>query len=129
MTCTWSLIDHLFFRKIHCCLIRKCLGQVNALNHYWCETRLLPQAVLKLWCPDISFSRIPCMGPVLYPAKNEEIHSLISYPIFPCHFILLLRRNLHHVVASGLLCGSKCTGATHFQPWVYVPIRKFRNAW
>ena len=57
----------------------------------------VPQAILKLWCPDISFSRIPRIGPVLYPAKNEEFHSIISYLIFPRHFMLLLRRNLHHV--------------------------------
>ena len=42
------LIDHMFFRKRHWHLISEwTLGLVNALNHHWYETSLLPQAVLK----------------------------------------------------------------------------------
>ena len=31
-----------------------------------------------MWCPEISFSRILCKGPVLYP---EEIYDIVSYLI------------------------------------------------
>ena len=94
---------------------------MNALNHHWYETSLLPQAVLKHVVP---FSRIMCTGPVLYPAKNEETHGIVSYLIFPYHFTLSLKRKYlghaqegHMWVTSGLLSGSsESTGVTHFQP-------------
>ena len=64
---TWILTDHKLLRKIHWHLLSKWtlgqgLGQVNALNQHWCKATLLPQAVLKLWCPEILFSWILCMG-------------------------------------------------------------------
>ena len=44
----WILIHHIFIRKRHLWLISEwTLGLVNALNHHWCETSLLPQVVLK----------------------------------------------------------------------------------
>ena len=44
----WFLIDHMFFRKRHWHLISEwTLVLVDIVNHFWYETSLLPQAVLK----------------------------------------------------------------------------------
>ena len=55
---------------------------VNAQNHHWCETSLLPQAVLK---QDFILKN-SVLGTNLYPAKNEEIYDIVAYLIF--HVIL-----------------------------------------
>ena len=78
-----------------------------------------------MWCPKISSSRSLCKGPVLYPAKNEEIYRIVPYQKFSCHVTLLLNRNLRgsqvgHIWivlwVSGSSGSSGSTGATHFQP-------------
>ena len=97
------LIDHMFFRKRHWHLISEWtlqLGLVNALNHHWCKTSLL--LYFKLfwsmctWCPEISFSRILCVGPVLYPV---EIYSIVSHLIFSMSFYITFKKKT-------LACGS-----------------------
>ena len=55
-----------------------------------------------MWCPEILFSRILYMGPVLYP---KEIYGIVSYLIFPCKFTLLLKK-LWHVGHKRIICGS-----------------------
>ena len=45
------------------------------------------------------------MGPVLYPAKNEEIYGIVWYLIF--YKISACGSQVGHIqVTSGLLCGS-----------------------
>ena len=63
-----------------------------------------------MWCPEILFLRILCVGPVLYP---EEIYSIVSYLIFSMSlYITFIKKTLacvlqvgHLWVMSGLLCG------------------------
>ena len=45
-------------------------------------------------------------GPVLYPAKNEEIYGIVPYQQFSCHVTLLLKRKLQHVGHKWVICGS-----------------------
>ena len=63
------LIDHMFFRKRHWNLISE---------RTLCLTGMKPNYYLKLfwsmWCPEISFPRILCVGPVLYP---KEIYGIV----------------------------------------------------
>ena len=86
------LIDHIFFRKRHWYLISEWnLGLVNALNHH--VTGVKPAYYLKLFwiirCPVISFSRILCMGPVLYP---EEMYGIVGYLIFAMSFYVTFKK-------------------------------------
>ena len=58
-----------------------------------------------MWCSEISFLRILYMGPVLYPAKNEEIYGIVWYLIF--YKTSARGSQVGHIwVTSGLLCGS-----------------------
>ena len=41
------------------------------------------------------------MGPVQYPAKNEEINGIVSYQNFPYHFALQCADVDHKWVTSG----------------------------
>ena len=102
-------------KRVNLCL-------VNALKHCWCETSLLSKLFWSMWCPEILFSRSPCMGPVLYPPRMKKSMALFYIRIFPCHFALLY---LSMWVISGSYVGhilialwvSGSTGVTHFQPW------------
>ena len=50
---------------------------MNALKYHLCETSLLPEAVLKhAVSKDFIFLY---NGPVLHPAKNEEIYRIVPY--------------------------------------------------
>ena len=112
--------DHMFFRKRHWHLISEwTLGLVNALNHHWCETSHYLKLFWSMWYPEISFSRILCVGPVLYP---EEIYGVVSYLIFSMSFYTTFKKTLacgsqegHMWVTSGLLCGS--VGQVDQQVW------------
>ena len=108
------LIDHMFFRKRHWHLISqwtlglvaKCIepslvwNQLHYLKLFW-----------SMWCPEISFSRILYVGPVLYP---EEIYGIVSYLIFSMSFYITFKKKTlacgsqegHMWITSGLLCGS-----------------------
>ena len=60
-----------------------------------------------MWCPKISSSRSLCKGPVLGPAKNEEVYGIVPYQkIFSCHVTLLLKRKLQHLSHKCVICGS-----------------------
>ena len=82
---------------------------------HWTIIGMKPAYYLKLfwirWCPEISFSRIPCVGPDLYAAKKEEIYGIVSYLISSI-FTLLLKEMFstwvthRWVLTSGFLCGS-----------------------
>ena len=115
------LIDHMFFRKRHWHLISEwTLGLVNALNHHWCETSYYLELFWSMWCPEISFSRSLCMGPVLYP---KEIYGIVLYLIFSMSFYITFKKKTlacgsqvgHMWVTSGLLCGS--VGQVGQQVW------------
>ena len=98
------LIDHTFFRKTHWHLISEwTLGLVNALNHHWCETSYYLKWFWNMWCSEISFSRIPCVGPVLYP---EEVYGIVSYLIFSISFYITFKRKLQHLGHKRVICGS-----------------------
>ena len=60
-----------------------------------------------MWCPKISSSRSLRKGPVLYPAKNEEIYGIVPYQNFSCHVTLAtFKRKLQHVGHKWVICGS-----------------------
>ena len=93
---------------------------MNALNHHWCETRLLPQAVLKhLVSREISFSESLYMGSVLFC-------NIISNQNFQCCFEILSVKLKHAMwVTSGLLCvwvsgSSGSIGVTDGEPCLIV---------
>ena len=48
-----------------------------------------------MWCPNIS--SFLCKGPVLYPAKNEEIYGVVPYQkiFISCH--ITFKRKFQHV--------------------------------
>ena len=82
---------------------------MNALK--WCETEtsLLSQDACGVQRFHHQEVCAVCKGPVLYPAKNEEIYSygIVSHiNNFSCQVTLLLKRKLQHVghmwVTSGL---------------------------
>ena len=82
---------------------------MNVLNHHWCKATLLPQAVLKLWCPEILFSRILCMGLdqfCILPRMKESMALFHICVFYLCHFTLLLKRNLQHVSHKWIICRS-----------------------
>ena len=115
------LIDHMFFIKRHWHLIsERTLGLMNALNHHWCETSYYLELFWSMWCPEISFSRSLCMGPVLYP---KEIYGIVLYLIFSMSFYITFKKKTlargsqvgHMWVTSGLLCGS--VGQVGQQVW------------
>ena len=98
---------------------------MNVLKYHWCETSLLSQAVLK---HVVSKDFILCKGPVLYPAKNEEIYGINIAPyqnfFMSCY---LTFKNFNMWVTSGSYVGhirivlwvsgsNGSTGVTHFQP-------------
>ena len=91
-----SLIDHIFFRKRHWHLISKLtFSLVNALNHHWCETILLPQAVLKhVVSRDFILKNSVC-GTSSVSRRNTQVG--------------------HLWITSGLLCGS--VGQVDQQVW------------
>ena len=64
-----------------------------------------------MWCPKILSSRSLCKGPVLYPAKNEEIYGIVPYQKFSCHVTLLLKRKLQHVGHKWVTSGSYIYGS------------------
>ena len=51
------------------------------------------------------------MGSVLYPAKNEEIDGIVSYPNFPCDFSYS-----YIVFKTSVYVGHKCKNFTHIAP-------------
>ena len=69
-------------------------------------------------CPKfLSSKSLQCKGPVLYPAKNEEINGIAPYQ----KLLTTCDSQVGHMwVTSGLFCGSVgqmgSTGVTHFQP-------------
>ena len=134
--CPALLIDHMFFQIWCWSLVSEwTLGLVNAPNYHWCETRLLPQAVLThVVSREISFSESLYMGSVLFC-------SIISYQNFQCSFEILSKEFKHvmwvisgHIwVTSGLLCvwvsrSSGSTGVTYGEPcWIVHDIEC--NTW
>ena len=67
-------------------------------NIIGCKTSLLFQAVLKhVVSKDFIFKKSVRKGPVMYPAKNEEIYGIVPYQKFLCYVALLLKRKLQHV--------------------------------
>ena len=129
--CPRLLIDHMLFQILCWCLVSEwTLGLVNALNHHWCETRLLPQAILKhVVSREISFSVSLYMGSVLFC-------SIISYQNFQCYNCFeIISIKLKHVmwVTSGLLCvwvsgSSGSIGVTHGEPcWIMYDLEG--NEW
>ena len=72
------------------------MNLVNTLNHHWYKTSLLPQVVLKHVVSRDFILKILCVGPVLYPAKSEEIYGTALYLIFPCYFTLLNQASAGH---------------------------------
>ena len=81
---------------------------VNTLNHYWCETSLLPQAVQEYSvqrfhsqevCAWDQFSILPRTKK--YPAKNKEIHG-----IFHTRIILsfCIKMELQHMGHKCVIC-------------------------
>ena len=100
------------------------LGLMNALKYYWCETSLLAISSCFEVCSVQRFhpaSRSLCMGPVLYPAKNEVIYGIVPYQNFSCHVTLLLKRKLQHVghiqIVLWVSGSNQSTGVIHLQPW------------
>ena len=123
------LIDHMFI-EVHMIFIwhlvsKWTLGLVkanHALNHHLYETSWYHLKLFwSMWCPEISFSRSLCMGPLLYPCCQEW--RTLWHCNFPCHFALLLKTTsacesqvAQKSVTSRLLCESSgSTGVTHFQ--------------
>ena len=98
---------------------------MDALKYHWHKTSLLFQPVLKMRCLKISSL---CKGPVLYPAKNEEIYmAFFHIKNFQVMLrILTLKKKTSTcghkwvVCESHLECsvvsGSAAAGVTHFQP-------------
>ena len=77
------------FNRSH--IFRKCIGiWYLGLVMHWTIIGMKQAYYHKLfgimWCPEISFSRIPCIGPDLYAGKKEEIYGIVSYLTF--HVIL-----------------------------------------
>ena len=79
----------------------------------------------RIWCPEFSFSRILCMGPLLY---SEEVYGIVSYLIFSVPFYITFKRNFSMWVTRGSYVdhiwitlwvsgSSESTSVTHFQPW------------
>ena len=96
---TWIQIDHMFCKKT-----LATYKWVSLESHECTEPCIIAlkpayyiQLFWSMWCPKISFSRILCMRPVLYPAKNEEICDMVSYLLF---YITL--KNFSMWVTSGL---------------------------
>ena len=91
---------------------------------HWTITHVKPVYYLKLfwsmWWPEISFSRILCMGPVLYP---KEIYGIVLYQILSMWYYITFKKKTltcgsqvsHMWVKSGLLCGS--VGQVGQQVW------------
>ena len=83
--------------------------------HWTCITGMKPAYYLMLfwsmWCLEILFPRILCIGPVLYP---EEIYDIVSHLIFSMSFYTTFKKKTlacrsqegHMWVTSRLLCGS-----------------------
>ena len=83
------------------------MGLVNAVNHRWCETSLLHEAVLKHVVSRYFILKNLCKGPVLY---DEEIYDTVAYLQILRHFTSKMKTSANE---SDMLCGS--TGVTHFQ--------------
>ena len=122
-----------------CCLYERVkLGSVNTMNHYRCETSLLPKLFRRIQCPKVSFSRNLCVGPVLYISCQEQgnpwhamFHTRI---ILPCHFALKQLQHVGHMYLSDIrivLWVSGSTGVTHFRPLIIVNCASSRhcNSW
>ena len=95
------------------------LDLVNALNYYWCETSYNLKLFWSARCPEISFSRILYVGPVLYP---EVFYGIVEYLIFSTSFYITFKKKIlacesqvGHIRIALLVSGS--TSVTHFQPW------------
>ena len=88
-----------------------------ALNHLWCETSLLSQAVLNYVMSRDQFCIL---------TLNEEICMVLFciriFSVFSLQFALLqyvgqkCTGHMYITVTSGLISGS--TSATHFQFWI-----------
>ena len=82
---------HMFFRKQCWHLVNeRTLGLMNALKYHGCKTSLYLKLFWSMWCPKISWLRNLCRGPVLYPAKSEEIYGIVPYQKFfmSCYTLL-----------------------------------------
>ena len=133
---TRILIDHMFLRKRYWHLIsERTLGLANTLNHHGVKPVYYLKVFWSMWCPEISFSRIPCMGPVLYPKK---FHGIVSYLIYSMSFYITFKKKTlacgsqegHVWITSRLLSGSSgSTSVTHFQPWCNLLLQTLSVAW
>ena len=93
-----------------------------ALNHHWCETSLLSQAVLNyMWCPEISLLKNLCNWGISSVSLQEwrNLYGIIvSYQNFFCICIIIL------CITSA--CGSQVHGSYvwHYNIWIDQWINK-----
>ena len=78
-----------------------------------------------MWCPEISFPRILCIGLVPYP---EEVYGIVSHLIISMSFYITFKKKIlacgwvtrgsymGHIRIALWVSGS--TNVIHFQPWM-----------
>ena len=107
---TQILKYHVFIRMWSCHLVTKWTSSLvkvimsHVLSHLWCETSLLLQAVFKMWCLVISFSKNPCTRPVPYIAKNEELCGTIIYIRISLSLCIAFKKKIS--TCAWVKCGS-----------------------
>ena len=118
ITCSFRIqCWHLVAKWVNC---EWTLGLMNALKYHWCEINLLSQTVLKHVERFHLQEVCMCKGPVLYPAKNEEIYmASVHIKNFSCHvshFKMKTSIYARSWVTSSLFCGSMGQIGQQVQP-------------
>ena len=102
---------------------------MNALNHHWYETSLLPQAVLKHVAPrdlhpEILFSRSLYIRPILILSRMKKSTAMFHTRIFPILFCITYKKKTSGYGSNwdcsvGLVTGSMLDRSDHSSTPMY----------